>query len=59
MKTKINDVTLQQTSEFVYLGGKISDAATSDADIDRRIGLATAYRRFKESGERVEVQGYQ
>ena len=32
---------LKQTKDFVYLGEKVSDSATSDGDIDRRIGLAT------------------
>ena len=28
-------------NEFVYLGGKMTEAADSKADVDRRIGLAT------------------
>jgi len=30
---------------YLYLGGKVSELATSDADIDRRIGLATKVTR--------------
>jgi len=37
---KIEDHDLNQVKEFVYLGGTISDDATTDNDIQRRIGLA-------------------
>ena len=32
----------KQTSEFVYLGGAISESADLDTDIKRRIGVAWA-----------------
>jgi len=36
---------LQQTKDFIYLGGKISDTSDSSADVDRRIGLASGFAR--------------
>jgi len=43
MKIKLEN--LKQTNDFVYLGGKVSELAKSDADIDRRIGLAAGVVR--------------
>ena len=37
----IDGVPLRRAKEFVYLGGKMTEAADSRADVDRRIGLAT------------------
>ena len=37
----IDGVPLKRAKEFVYLGGKMTEAADSGADVDRRIGLAT------------------
>ena len=45
MLSSIRGVTLKQSTDFVYLGGKISDSADSSADIARRIGLATGVGR--------------
>jgi hypothetical protein len=45
MLSSIRGVALKQTTDFVYLGGKISDSADSSADIARRIGLATGVAR--------------
>ena len=41
MLLSIQGETLKQSSDFVYLGGKMSDSADSSADIARRISLAT------------------
>ena len=43
--TNIGGVTLKQTKDFVYLGGKISDTVGSGADVERRIGLAMGVAR--------------
>ena len=45
MLSSIRGVTLKQSTDFVHLGGKISDSADSSADIARRIGLATGVAR--------------
>ena len=45
MLSSIRGVTLKQSTDFVYLGGKISDSADLSADIARRIGLATGVAR--------------
>ena len=45
LMTNIGGVTLKQTKDFVYLGGKISDTVGSGADVERRIGLATGVAR--------------
>ena len=37
----IDGVPLRRAKEFVYLGGKMTEAADSKAYVDRRIGLAT------------------
>jgi len=42
---KIKGKNLKQTTDFVFLGGKVSELATSDADINRRIGLAGGVAR--------------
>jgi len=41
LELKIKGENLKQTTDFVYQGGKVSELETSDADIDRRISLAT------------------
>ena len=43
--TNIGGVTLKQTKDFVYLGGKISDTIGSGADVERRIDLAMGVAR--------------
>ena len=42
MLSSIRGVTLKQSSDYVYIGGRLSD---SSADIARRIGLATRVAR--------------
>ena len=37
----IDGVPLKRAKEFVYMEGKMTEAADSGADVDRRIGLAT------------------
>jgi len=37
----INSEQLQQTKDFIYLGGKISYTSDSSADVDRSIGWAS------------------
>jgi len=40
VKIKIGDSKLNQVEDFIYLGGTISEDATTDQDVKRRIGLA-------------------
>jgi hypothetical protein len=65
MTASINGVMLEQTTEFVYLGGRVTEDATSDSDIDRRIGLATGVAcsliklwRSKDISSRTKVRLY-
>ena len=39
---KLGDAKLQQSKDFVYLGGLISDNNDCDKDITRRIGFASS-----------------
>ena len=45
MLSSIRGVRLKQSTDFVYLEGKISDSADLSADIVKRIGLATGVGR--------------
>jgi len=40
LEMKIEEEHLKQTTDFIYMGKKVSELATSDTDIDRRTGLA-------------------
>ena len=42
MEIKIEGETLEQVTEFVYLGGVITKEGHCTKDIKRRIGLASA-----------------
>jgi len=41
----INGERIQESKDFVYLGGKISDISDSSSDVNRRIGLASGVAR--------------
>jgi len=40
MKIKLGNCQLEQCQEFVYLAGSITQDASCDKDVDKRIGLA-------------------
>ena len=41
MNISINETSLKQVDEFVYLGSKIAEDGSSDQDVRRRIELAS------------------
>ena len=45
MKIMLGNCRLEQCQEFVYLGGNITQNASCDKDVDRRIGLAAGIVR--------------
>jgi len=45
MKIKLGNCQLEQCQEFVYLGGNITQDASCNKDVDRRIGLAAGILR--------------
>jgi len=54
---KLGNIKLQQTKEFVYLGGIISEDSDCNKDISRRIGLASSTLCSQTTHCYMEFQG--